>query len=102
MQTKELFLKDPLTWTLVNEGVSSNNTDDLDTLRFELESFVCEGEYLNGMRRILQGYRDSFNGPSRRRPGSVASMAVANRTWPRSCATCGSTLRFQTAPPLAP
>src|SRR5437660_92275 len=38
MQTKELFLKDPLTWKLVNEGVSSNNTEDLDTLRFELES----------------------------------------------------------------
>ena len=43
MQTKELFLKDPLTWKLVNEGVSSNNTDDLDTLRFELASFVCDG-----------------------------------------------------------
>lgn len=62
MQTKELFLKDPLTWKLVNEGVSSNNTEDLDTLRFELASFVCDGEYLNGMRRILQGYRDSFTG----------------------------------------
>jgi len=32
MKTKELFLKDPLTWKLVNEGVSSNNTEDLDTL----------------------------------------------------------------------
>jgi len=25
MKTKELFLKDPLTWKLVNEGVSSNS-----------------------------------------------------------------------------
>jgi hypothetical protein len=66
MQTKELFLKDPLTWKLVNEGVSSNNTEDLDTLRFELESFVCDGEYLNGMRRILQGYRDSFQSPEQK------------------------------------
>ena len=66
MKTKEIFLKDPLTWKLVNEGVSSNNTEDLDTLRFELESFVCEGEYLNGMRRILQGYRDSFKSPEQR------------------------------------
>jgi len=66
MQTKELFLKDPLTWKLVNEGVSSNNTDDLDTLRFELASFVCDGEYLNGMRRILQGYRDSFQSPEQK------------------------------------
>lgn len=66
MKTKEIFLKDPLAWRLVNEGVSSNNTEDLDTLRFELESFVCEGEYLNGMRRILQGYRDSFNTPEQK------------------------------------
>ncbi len=61
MKTKEVFLKDPVSWNLVNEGVSSNNTEDLDTLRYELESFVCEGEYLNGMRRILQGYLDSFS-----------------------------------------
>jgi hypothetical protein len=60
IRTKEIFLKDPLAWKLVNEGVSSNNTEDLATLRYELDSFVCEGEYLNGMRRILQGYRDNF------------------------------------------
>jgi len=66
MDTREIFLKDPLTWKLVNEGVSSNNTDDLDTLRFELDSFVCEGEYLNGMRLILQAYRDSFGGPEQK------------------------------------
>jgi hypothetical protein len=63
MKTKEIFLKDPLAWKLVNEGVSSNNTEDLDTLRYELESFVCEGEYLNGIRRILQSYRDCFKSP---------------------------------------
>ena len=62
MKTKEIFLKDPLSWNLVNEGVSSNNTDDLETLIYELDTFVCEGEYLNGMRRILQGYLDNFNG----------------------------------------
>ena len=66
MKTKEIFLKDPLTWKLVNEGVSSNNTEDLETLRFELESFVCEGEYLNGLCRILQGYRDNFNSPEQK------------------------------------
>lgn len=66
MRTKELFLKDPLGWKLVNEGVSSNNTEDLATLRFELDSFVCDGEYLSGMRRILQGYRDGFKGPEQK------------------------------------
>lgn len=66
MKTKEIFLKDPLAWKLVNEGVSSNNTEDHATLRYELESFVCEGEYLNGMRRILQSYRDCFKSPEQK------------------------------------
>ena len=66
MKTKELFLKDPLSWTLVNEGISSNSTEDLDTLRYELESFVCDGEYLKGMRRILQSYRDCFRNPEQK------------------------------------
>ena len=66
MKTKELFLKDPLSWKLVNEGVSSNNTEDLATLRYELDSFVCDGEYLSGMRRILQAYRDSFKSPEQK------------------------------------
>lgn len=66
MKTKELFLKNPLDWSLVNEGVSSNNTEDPATLRFELESFVCDGEYLSGMRRILQGYRDGWNSPEQK------------------------------------
>lgn len=45
LKVRELFSKDPLTWHLANDGVSSNNTDDLDTLRYELETFVCQGEY---------------------------------------------------------
>lgn len=66
MKTKDIFLKNPLAWKLVNEGVSSNNTEDLATLKYELESFVCEGEYLNGLRRILQSYRDSFKSPEQK------------------------------------
>ncbi len=66
MKTQEIFLQNPLSWNLVNEGVSSNNSEDLDTLRFELKTFVCEGEYQSGMRRILQAYRDSFKGPEQK------------------------------------
>ena len=61
MKTRELFLKDPLTWTLLNEGVSSNNSADLDTLRYELQTFVCQGEYHTGLVRILQGYLDHLD-----------------------------------------
>jgi hypothetical protein len=58
MKTRELFLKDPLSWQIANQGVSSNNVEDLDTLRYELETFVCQGEYQSGLAKILQGYLD--------------------------------------------
>jgi chromosomal replication initiation ATPase DnaA len=60
MKTRELFLKDPLTWQIANEGVSSNNVEDLDTLRYELDTFVCQGEYQSGLAKILQGYLDNL------------------------------------------
>jgi len=56
MKTKELFLKDPLSWKLANEGVSSNNDADETTLRYELETFVCEGEYESALEKILSAY----------------------------------------------
>jgi len=42
-RNRDLFVKDPLSWTIANDGVSSNNVEDLDTLRYELTTFVCEG-----------------------------------------------------------
>jgi hypothetical protein len=60
MNVRDVFLKDPLEWRLANDGVSSNNTEDLDTLRYELETFVCEGEYENGLTRILKGFVDNY------------------------------------------
>lgn len=59
-KTKELFTKDPTKWNVANGGVTSNNSDDLATLRYELETFVCEGEYHQGLARILQGYLDAL------------------------------------------
>ena len=66
MKTKELFVKDPLAWKLLNDGVSSNNTEDHATLMFELDTFVCEGEYLNGMRKILESYLARFTDPEQK------------------------------------
>jgi len=56
MKNRDLFHKDPLSWHLANEGVSSNNDADLATLRYELETFVCDGEYKTGLVKMLQGY----------------------------------------------
>lgn len=60
MLNRELFLKDPLSWRVANDGVSSNNVEDLDTLRYELETFVCQGEYQTGLAKMLQSYLDNL------------------------------------------
>jgi hypothetical protein len=56
MKIRDLFVKDPLTWSIANEGVSSNNSEDQTTLKYELATFVCEGEYESGLSRIIAGY----------------------------------------------
>jgi hypothetical protein len=56
MKTREIFLKDPLSWRLLNNGVSSNNADDEALIKYELQTFVCEGEYFNGLTRILGSF----------------------------------------------
>src|SRR5574341_164182 len=33
----------------------------IKTLRFELETFVCDGEYAHGLERILKAYLDGLN-----------------------------------------
>lgn len=62
MSTKnyELFKKNPLEWDLENDGVSTNNEINLKTIRYELETFVCAGEYKQGLERILKTYISRF------------------------------------------
>lgn len=49
MKNRELFLKDPLQSELLNNGVAEvrdiQSHSELQTLRYELETFVCEGQY---------------------------------------------------------
>ncbi|ASR55535.1 BREX system P-loop protein BrxC [Cellulomonas sp. PSBB021] len=56
----ELFTKDPLDYTIPNDGVSKVGRPDdekqWDVLRYELESFVCDGEYAIGLQRILSSF----------------------------------------------
>ncbi len=60
MQNREVFLTDPTTFTIPNEGVAKIYNPHLpkewDVLRWELSSFVCEGEYRKGLERILSTY----------------------------------------------
>jgi hypothetical protein len=60
MINRDLYQVDPTTRKLVNEGVASVNDEStsqaLAVLRYELETFVCDGQYEKGMAHILETY----------------------------------------------
>ena len=60
MKNREIYQKDPTTRKLVNEGVATVNDDTtsqaLTVLRYELETFVCDGQYEKGTSHILETY----------------------------------------------
>lgn len=67
MQNRNIYLKDPLQTTLLNDGVVSVQDefteDALKTLRYELETFVCEGQYSDGLERMLASYLKNLDKP---------------------------------------
>jgi hypothetical protein len=65
MTNRELYFRDPTTLKLLNNGVSKvseigHDNSQVNTLRFELETFVCDGEYAGGLERILKAYLDGL------------------------------------------
>jgi hypothetical protein len=60
MLNREIYQKDPAAQKLVNEGVASVNDEQtsqaLAVLRYELETFVCNGQYEKGLDHILDTY----------------------------------------------
>ena len=60
MKNRELFQRDPVVSKLLNDGVAAvseaASDKELETLRYELEHFVCEGQYEDGFIRILESY----------------------------------------------
>src|SRR5690242_12229776 len=67
LTNRMLFVKDPLTTTIPNDGVAKvgepQSQQEWDVLRYELTSFVCEGEYRNGLDRILSTYLGHLGEP---------------------------------------
>ena len=67
MKNREIYQRDPSKITLLNNGVATMTDaltdDERRTLRFELEHFVCEGEYQRGLVRILDSYVTSRGQP---------------------------------------
>ncbi len=60
MLNKEVFAVDPTGRTLPNDGVTSldppRTKAEWAVLKYELEQFVAEGEYREGLRRVLSSY----------------------------------------------
>ena len=60
MKNREIYQQDPTARKLVNEGVANVNDDRtsqaLAVLRYELETFVCDGQYEKGLSHILETY----------------------------------------------
>lgn len=77
MLNREIYSKDPLESKLANNGVAEVKDDlsdqALDTLRYELDTFVCDGEYEKGLEKILSTFLGNLGqtagGVSQEQPG---------------------------------
>ena len=67
MKNREVYVKNPLHQELLNNGVAevkeTGTPEELCTLRYELETFVCEGQYAKGLQRILDAYLRNLKNP---------------------------------------
>ena len=64
---RDVLYRDPLTTTIPNDGVTKviqpQSENEWAVLRYELESFVCEGEYRQGLDRILSAFLTNISQP---------------------------------------
>ena len=67
MKNRDIYQRQPGDIALLNNGVATMTDavtdDDRRILRFELEHFVCEGEYRRGLTRILDSYLSNQGQP---------------------------------------
>lgn len=70
MKIKDILQRDPSTHPLVNQGqariADKSNENVLEELRGELSTFVCEGQYADGIQRILQSYLSNLTQTSQK------------------------------------
>lgn len=62
MLNQSIYLVNPASRKIVNEGVASVNDQTMEVLRYELENFVCDGQYEKGLEYILDCYLRNLNG----------------------------------------
>ncbi len=68
MLNREIYVDPPLERKLENQGVANvnddaNDEDALRVLRYELKTFVCDGQYEKGIQDILDTYLKNINKP---------------------------------------
>lgn len=67
LKNREVFLKDPIENPIPNDGVAEvgepRTPQQWEVLRWELSSFVCEGEYLRGLELILSTFLQHLDQP---------------------------------------
>lgn len=63
MLNRDLFTLTPQSSNLLNDGVVNINAQEQKIVRYELETFVCEGEYERGLQRILDTYLKHLEKP---------------------------------------
>ena len=84
MKNRDIYQRDPGKITLLNNGVAKMTDaltdDERRTLRFELEHFVCEGEYQGGLVRILDSYVSNQGQPEQ--PAAWVSGLLRQRKVP--------------------
>jgi len=67
LANRDVFLKDPSTFSIPNDGVTKvlnpSTPEQWAVLRYELQEFVCSGEYREGLHRILSTYLNHLTQP---------------------------------------
>ena len=77
-RNREVFATDPDSLELLNHGVAEvkgGRTDaELRTLRYELSTFVCQGQYESGLRKVLDTYLANLG--KTEQPGIWVSFSI--------------------------
>ncbi|NLO32052.1 MAG: BREX system P-loop protein BrxC, partial [Candidatus Hydrogenedentes bacterium] len=70
MKIKDVLQRDPAQHGLINQGqariVDTRNERALEELRGELSTFVCEGQYAEGVIKIIRSFLDDLTRTSQR------------------------------------
>jgi hypothetical protein len=67
LKNREVFFRDPAATKIPNDGVAKviepRTPGEWEVLRYELESFVCDGEYERGLERVLSAFLENLQRP---------------------------------------